>query len=222
MELEELKKMWNDCHKKINRNLKLNRRILKEINLDKMKSRMCRLMTFRIAEALCFLIIVIALWTFIAANPSLSAPTISALILNVFATVGLAGSIGQIALIGMIDYSSSVTSIQKQLGRIKSHGIQISKLLFLSIPFYMSYVFLGSKLFFKIDLYASADRTWLILNIVISVCFIIPALWLYRELSSISTTRNWVKRLAVSSGGKEITAASEFMDEIEKFENEDD
>jgi hypothetical protein len=222
MELEELKDLWNDCHKKLDRNLKINRRILKEMNLDKMKSKMRRLMTLRIVEAMWFLVIVIALWAFVAANFSLSATTISALVLNIFGTIGLAGSIGQIALIGVIDYSSSVTSIQKQLARIKSHGVQIFKLLILSIPFYMSYVFVGFKLLFKIDLYASADRNWLILNIVISLCLIIPTLWLYRELSPRTTTRNWVKRLVDDSGGKEITAAVEFLDEIEKFENEDD
>jgi len=222
MELEELKDLWNDYHKKLDRNLKINRRILKEINLGKMKSKMRRLITLRIAESTWFLVIVIALWAFVAANFSLSAPTISALVLNIFGTIGLAGSIGQIALIGVIDYSSSVTSIQKQLARIKSHGVQIFKLLILSIPFYMSYVFVGFKLLFKIDLYASADRNWLILNIVISLCLIIPTLWFYRELSPRTTTRNWVKRLVDDSGGKEITAAVEFLDEIEKFENEDD
>jgi len=33
MELEELKDLWNDYHKKLDRNLKINRRILKEIKL---------------------------------------------------------------------------------------------------------------------------------------------------------------------------------------------
>ena len=221
MELEELKNLWNHYHKKLDENLNFNRSALKEMKLNKMKSKMRKLMTLRIAEALWFLVIVIALWGFIAVNFSLSAPTISALILSIFATIGLAGGIGQIALIGMIDYSSSVTSIQKQLGRIKSHGVQVLKLLFLSIPFYMSYVFLGFKLIFKIDLYSSADQKWLILNIIISFCFVIPALWLYRELGLKTTTRNWVKRLISDSGGKEITAAVEFMHEIEKFENED-
>jgi hypothetical protein len=222
MELEELKNLWSDCHKKLDRNLRLNCTILKEINLNKMKSKMRRLITFRAAEALCFLVIVIALWSFIAANLSLSAPIISAFILTIFGTIGLAGSIGQIILIGAIDYSNSVILIQKQLGRIKSHGIQALKLIMLSIPFYMSYIFLGSKLLFKIDLYASADRNWLILNIIISLCLIIPTLCLYRELGTKATTHNWVKRLISDSGGKEITAAVEFLGEIETFENEDD
>jgi hypothetical protein len=222
MELEELKNLWSDCHKKLDRNLKLNRTILKEINLSKMKSKMRRMMTFRAAEALCFLMIIIGLWGFIAANLSLSAPIISAFILTIFGTIGLAGSIGQIILIGAIDYSNSVILIQKQLGRIKSHGIQALKLIMLSIPFYMSYIFLGSKLLFKIDLSASADRNWLILNIIISLCLIIPTLWLYRELGTKATTHNWVKRLISDSGGKEITTAVEFLGEIETFENEDD
>ena len=133
MELEELKKSWSDYHEKLDRNLRLNQSILKEINLNKMKSKMRRMMTFRVAEALCFLVIVIALWGFIAANLSLSAPIISALILTIFGTIGLAGSIGQIILIGKIDYSSSVILIQKQLARIKSHGIQALKLIMFSI-----------------------------------------------------------------------------------------
>ena len=118
MELEELKSLWSDYDKKLNKNLKLNLNILKELNLDKTKSNMRKMMIRRIAETLCFLITVIALFNFIAANFSLSAPTISACILNIFCIIGLAGSIGQIALVGMIDYSGPVTSIQKQLSQL--------------------------------------------------------------------------------------------------------
>ena len=219
MNLEQLKDVWNDHDRKLDKNLKLNLRILREMNLDKTKSKMRTLMILRIAEASFFFIIVIYLWIFIADNFFISAPAISAFVLNVFATVGLAGGIWQIALIGMIDYAGPVTSIQKQLAKIKSHGIRILKLIILSIPFYMAYIFLGSKLLFGIDLYEFADFKWLAANIILSLCLIFPTLWLYKELSMKAPTRKWVKTLIEDVGGKQITAALEILNEIEKFED---
>jgi len=222
MELEELKGLWSDYHTKLDENLVLNRRILKEIHLGKAKSRMRRLMILRMAEALWFLVIVIALWAFIAANLSPSAPTIAALVLNVFSTIGLAGSIGQLALIGTVDYSGPVTRIQRQLAKIRAHGIAVVRLLFLSLPFYMAYILLGFKLFFNVDLSLHADRHWLIVQVIISLVLIIPAVWLSRELSFKGTSHKWVRRLIDDSGDNPIAAAVRLLDEVREFENEDD
>ena len=220
MELEQLKAVWSDYNQTLDKNLKLNRSILREMNLDKAKSKMRTLMILRSAEALLFLVIVIGLWNFIADHFFISAPTISAFVLNVFGTIGLAGSIGQIALIAMIDYAGPVTSIQKQLAKIKSHNIQILRLVILSIPFYMAYIFFGFEFFFAVDLYEVADQKWLIANFIFSFCLVWPTLWLYKELGMKATTRKWIKKLIDDSGGKQITAAVEILNEVEKFEDE--
>lgn len=76
-----------------------------------------------IIEALLFFIFVCMLWVYIANNLALSAPVISAAILNLFAIVGLAGSIGQIALIAQMNCGLSLKQVQQQVLAIKSHSL---------------------------------------------------------------------------------------------------
>lgn len=220
MEPEQLKAVWSDYNQKLDKNLRLNQRIVRQINLEKVRSGMRTLIILRSVEALIFLAIVIGLWNFISLHFYLSAATISAVVLNVFATIGLAGSIGQIALITKTDYTGPVTSIQKHLAKIRSHNIQIFRLIILSTPFYLAYIFLGFELFFDIDLYASADHNWLIANIILSFCLTLPTLWLYKQLGPKAATRNWVKKLIINSGGKQTSDALEILDEVEKYEDE--
>ena len=220
MEFEDLKAQWRDYHQRLDRSLSVSRRLFKEVRMSQLKAKLRRLLALRVAETLCFLIITIALGAFIGTHLSPSAPTVSASILMVFAIIGLSGSIGQIALLGSFDYVDSVTSLQRQLARIQTHAIGILRLLLLSVPFYLSYVFLGFKAFFNIDLYLMAHRPWLILNLVLSVGLIVPVFWLYRELSFKATSHSWVRRLIKDSGGKSVAAAAELLEEIEMFEQE--
>ena len=221
MDIEGLKAIWSNHDKNLDRNMKLNLSTLNELNLKKTKSKMHNLMFRRIAEALCFLVVVMALGSFIASNLSLSAPTISALILIVFGIIGLIGSIGQIILVRLINYSDPITLIQKQLAQIKAHSVQVFKLLILSIPFYMSYIFFGFKLIFGTDLYAVADTKWLIVQFIISLSLLVPTQWLYKQLCKKTTTHNWVKKLIEDLGGKQISKAVDFLEEIEKFKMEE-
>lgn len=222
MELDQIKSLWNDCDEKLNKNLKLNTRILNEINLNKTRSYMNKILFRRVIETLVFFILVMALFTFMGNNFSLSAPFISACILNVFCIIGLIGSISQIVLIKGIDFSGPVTSIQKQLSQIKSHGIRILKLLFLSIPFYTAYIFLGYKLVFGIDLFQYADTKWLIFNFTLSLCLIVPTIWLYKQFSKKGPTSKWIKSMMEDAGGeKQIASALKLLWEIDNFEKEE-
>ena len=69
----------------------------------------------RIIEGVAFFAIIVLLGQYIATDFSLSAPTISAVVLTIFAIVGLAGNIGQIVLISKIDYAKPVSHLQKDI-----------------------------------------------------------------------------------------------------------
>jgi hypothetical protein len=98
------------------------------------------------------------LWKYIAAGFTFSAPIISAFILTVFAIIGLAGNIGQIVLISNIDYSKPISQLQTDFYRVCAHKLQLTKLLLVSVPFYLAYVFIGFDLFFGIDLYQYLEQ----------------------------------------------------------------
>lgn len=222
MELENLKEQWRDYHQKLDQAITLNQHLFKEIRVDKVRGQLRGLLVWRVAEALCFLAIVIALGRFIAANLTLAAPMVSACILMVFGLIGLSGSIGQIALLATLDYSHSVTSLQRQVARIQTHALGVLRLFVLSIPFYLSYVFLGFQWLFNVDLYASAHRPWLILHFILSLGLVFPVLWLYRELGFRNSHHSWMQRLIHDNGGRTLAIASGLLGEIDELEGKGD
>lgn len=85
---------------------------------------------------------------------------------------------------------------------------------------YLSYVFLGFKVFFNLDLCLVAHRPWLIVQLMLSVGLVVPAFWLYRELGLKTSSHALVRRLIMDTGGRPIVAAVGLLEEIETFEQE--
>jgi hypothetical protein len=220
MELEALKKSWEEYDKKLDQNLKLNKQIFKEMNLTKTRLSLRSILIFRILEILFFVIAVIALGSFIGNHWGSMQFVIPAAILHIFAIIGLAGSIGQIALIAQIDYAAPITIMQKKLEQVKMHMVQVTRLMMLSIPFYLAYAVLGFKLFFGVDIVAQGDPNWWLANIILSLLFIPLAIWIYQKLSWKNMHIPWVKSFIYSAGGKQITKAMGFLQEIDNFEKE--
>lgn len=154
MNLEQLQMDWQGHSSKLNDCIQLNQKLLNEIEANKQSNELDKLVTSRIIEAVMFALIVFLLWQYIAGAWAMTAPIVSAMVLAVFAIIGLAGNIGQIALLKAIDYSNPVKKTLSQLIEVRSHNLNVFKLLVLSVPFYMAYVFLGYELVFSIDLFA--------------------------------------------------------------------
>lgn len=154
MNLEQLQMDWQGHSSKLNDCIQLNQKLLNEIEANKQSNELDKLVTSRIIEAVMFALIVFLLWQYIAGAWAMTAPVVSAMVLAVFAIIGLAGNIGQIALLKAIDYSNPVKKTLSQLIEVRSHNLNVFKLLVLSVPFYMAYVFLGYELVFSIDLFA--------------------------------------------------------------------
>lgn len=110
--------------------------------------------------------------------------------------------------------------MQKKLEQLKTHMVQITRLMMLSIPFYMVYIVLGFKLFFGVDIVAQGDPKWWIANIILSLLFIPLAVLIYRKLSWKNIHIAWVKSFIYSTGGKQVTQAMGFLQEIDNFEKE--
>ena len=220
MELEELKNIWNDYDKKLDKSLTLNRMFLKKINLDKTESKLNKLVWLRVLEGACFLLVMIFLGRFIASNLSFSAPVISAFVLDIFAIIGLTGNIKQIVLLKQIDYSGSISSIQKQIETVKIHSFQVFKLMILSTPFYLAYVFVGFKSFFNVDLFSVMSQQDVLINLLATVTMVIPTIWIYRQLSYKHAKYQWVKTFINTFGGEQVASAMVFLKELEEFESD--
>ncbi len=216
MNIEELKSEWKVQDKKIEKYISLNKKLLTTIQSDKSRGFMRNFMVRRIFETIVFSIIVILLWFFIVNNPVFSAATISAALLNLFAIIGLIGSIGQIVLITKIDYADSIEVVQKQIFDIRSHALTIAKLVMSSIPFYMAYIFLGANIFFGIDLFLYGGSSFLLAQTIFSVVLIFPTVWLIRKLD-IKNIKTKLDRAIINTiAGEQLQMAADVLVEIEE------
>ena len=91
------------------------------------------------------------------------------------------------------------------------------RLIFLSIPFYFTYMIIGFKVLHDFDIFSNADSSWFVWNLALTILFIPLTLWLVKILNYKTRTK-WVQKLIVDNGGKQIRSAIQFLSEIEEFE----
>ena len=221
MELEQLKDIWSAYDKKLDQHLQLNRRILREMKLGKVRSSMRGLITKQIVGAVVVFAIISALYVFIANNFSVTAPTISAAVLLIFASILLIGILGQITIASQIDYSRPIVIIQQQLERMKLHNLRFFRLFMFSGPFYMAYIFLGVYVLTGVDFYQEASAGWFRSQIAFSGVMLIAVLVFNRLISNPNSPYRWVRKFIEEIGGKEVVDSQKFLRELEDFEREE-
>lgn len=215
MNLEQMQSMWQVHSEKLDESMSLNKKLLQKIQAEGNKSELNRLILTRAIEGIVFFCIVLSLGTYMASSWSLTAPVVSAFVLNVFAIVGLAGSIGQIALLSKIDFSKPMKETLNDLIAVRTHSLNVFKLLILSAPFYMAYVFLGYDLFFGVDLFSlmSADTT--IRFSVVALIFGALVALLVHKLKPENRTNKLIAWLYQEISGRRLTHL------LDQFENMD-
>jgi hypothetical protein len=221
MELDELKQTWTEHARRLDRLLSLNLQGLKTAQLDKTKSALGRFKTFRLFEIIVGFAVLLWSGSYIAdhiAVPTLAIPTL------IFAASALAvviGNIRQLVLLGQISYADPVATIQKKLEEMKLHFLRTIRLMAFMLPLYMVYVVVGLNLFFGMDVLAQSNPAYLWANLLVSLIFIAPAVWIFRNLSFKNIGNPVIRALVEGSGGKQMIAALEFLKALRAFEDEE-
>ncbi len=218
MEMEELLNAWKTYDAKLDHSLSLNRAMLREMKVDKTRSRMQRTLVARGVEAGIFSLLTIALCVFAVNRLPYPEFVLAAGVLLVFYILGFAGSIKQIVMISQIDYAGSVVDIQRKIEQITAHHLQLIRLSMLSLPFYTAYIVIGFELFFGVNIFKQGNHDWWVGQLIFSAFMIPLALWLYRKIRPDNIHLKWVKNLTTSLGGSSLTKAVQFLHDIEKFE----
>ena len=217
MKNDYIKNIWESYSSSLYNNLNINLTRLQEKNVKKTRNALNGLFLRRTIESILFLIFAVLLLRFSIENSSTIHYIFSGLILMAFCLIGLIGSILQIVLIFRLDYSHPITSFQTQLEKLKIYSLQTLRLIFLSIPFYITYMIIGFKVLYDFDIFSNADSVWLIWNLGLTILFIPLTLWLVKILNYKTRTK-WVQKLIFDNGGKQIHSAIQFLNEIEEFE----
>jgi flagellar biogenesis protein FliO len=221
MELDELKQTWTEHARKLDRVLSLNLQGLKAAQLDKTRSALGRFKAFRVFEMLICILVLIPLGPYIADHFSVPTLAIPGLIFAASVLVAAIGNIRQLILLQQISYADPVTTIQRKLEEIKLHFLRTIRLMAFMLPLYMVYVVLGQNLFLGFDILAHSDVTFLWVNLVVSLAFIAPAIWVFRNLSLKNIGNPAIRTLVHGGGGKQMIAALEFLKALQEFQDED-
>lgn len=221
MELDELKQNWSEHTRKLDRILSLNLQGLKTAELDKTRSALSRFKTFRLREMGVGILVLVLLGSYIADR--ISVPTLAIPAVIVFASflVPVIANIRQLILLEKISYADPVTTIQRKLEEIKLHFIRSFRFPVLMLPLYMAYVSVTFDLFFGINVLAYAKTAFLWANLAVSLIFVVPAVWVLRNLSFKNTGNPVIHALVHGNGGTEMIEALEFLKALQEFEADD-
>ncbi|MDO6444615.1 hypothetical protein Q4493_02385 [Colwellia sp. 1_MG-2023] len=216
MNLEQMQSMWQEHSEKLDECMSLNKKLLQEKKIESKKSQLNKLLATRAVEGLLFFVIVVLLWKYIVSSWSFTAPVVSAFILNIFAIVGLAGNIGQIALLSKVDFSMPVKKTLTDLIAVRTHNLNIFKLIMLSIPLYMAYVFLGYDIVFGVDLFSLMSVETKIGFSVMSITFTGLVVFLISKLKPENRDNKLIAWLHKEISGRRLTHLLDQFDNMEK------
>ncbi|WP_017446355.1 hypothetical protein [Gayadomonas joobiniege] len=218
MNLDNLKNHWQHHHSACGSEFAINEAILWQVKINKQMTHLNQMKWARIFESCVFLLIIFLLGQYIADNLSVSASFISASILIIFAIVGFAGNIGQIVLISKVDYANPVSQLQKDMFRVCSHKLQLTKLLLMSAPFYFAYVFIGFDVLLGVDLFKHLTLKMICFYSFFSVFlfFVMAVLLTKLDYKNISVV--WVKNIINFVLGPRLVSLAQFVNKIDSNE----
>lgn len=214
MNLEQMQKVWQNHSEKLDECISLNKNLLQEKKIESQKGELNKLIVTRALEGLLFFVIVVLLWNYIAWSWSFTAPVVSAIILNIFAIVGLAGNFGQIALLSKVDFSKPIKKTLTDLIAVRSHNLNVFKLIMLSIPLYMAYVFIGYDIVFEVDLFSLMSVEAKIGFTAISIIFGGIVVFLISKLKPENRDNKLIGWLFKEASGERLT---HLLDEVENM-----
>ena len=221
MNLDEMKQTWTEHTVKLDRLLKLNLQALQSAQLDKSQSALNRYKAHRVIELIPGVVFAGSLGTYVVHRLAVPTLAIPALILGAFIIAAIAGCVRHLILLRQINFAEPVTVIQAKLEAVKLHMLDTSRLMILSLPFYFAYIVLGFDLLFGVNILAQGDRAFLYANAAVSVAFLLPAIWVFRNLNFRNAGHPVIRAFINGAGGKQLLAAADFLSRIEQFKAEE-
>jgi hypothetical protein len=222
MELQELKNIWAEYDRKLDRNLHLNMQLLRQMNFDKVKNKLSKLLFFKVIEMIVFGSAVIYLGRFTVNNWSVPQLSVSAIIIGALFIVCFVYNIKQLSIIIQLQmgYNRAIAPIQKKIEQLKLMIVTYVKITLLLFPLYPVLLLLAGKVIFDMDFLDSKHRTYFLSNASVGLVLLILAFWFLRQLSSKNINSTAAKILLTGSGWYQANSAYKFLGEIEKFEQE--
>jgi hypothetical protein len=225
MELNELKSMWQTYDAKIEKTLKLNQRVVEELQSQKVKSKLSPLFWQRVIELVFHCAAIALLSVFLYWNFYNLPYAASAVLLIAFYTIALLNAVKQIRIIKQMDYSNDIISIQSSLVLLQTNFLNYARLSVLCIPTFLAYPVVVSKAikdlhltFFKdFDIIAASHGNWWNAQFISTIVLIPLCIWVYKQVSYKNIHKEWVNKFIQRSSGARVRKSIEFMNELQSL-----
>jgi hypothetical protein len=221
MDLDDLKTAWRELDRRLDTSLALERRLLREVKLDRTRSALRPLAGLLLFEVACGVAAALLLGSFLANHIAEARFAVPAAVLHVTAVFTIAIGVRQLVLLRGVDYSAPVVTIQHQLAALRMSRVRTTRwLLLLSPLLWTPLAIVAAQGLFGLDVYRESGPAWVAWNLAVGLAFIPLAVWIARLVSRRAAGAPWVQRLADSLAGRSLATARGLLEEVARFEDE--
>jgi hypothetical protein len=221
MELEDLKRRWEENDAKLDRSIRLNTRLLQSAMLGKADTStrwLSRGLTF---ELLLNLVAPLCLGMFIANHVGEVRFLVPAVVLHLCAIAVLIALVHQLVAIQRIDYSAPIVEIQKRLESLRVERIRTTVWTLLVAPLlWTPLLIVGLKGLFGVDAYVSFGAGFLAANALFGLLVLALALWVSRRYAARMGRSPLVQQLMQALSGQSLADATQILRAVARFEEE--
>ena len=211
MDLEELRKLWQEQDRKLEEILRADARRAAESALRRTEASTRVITRVVLLDLLLSAIPVFWLGSFIADHIAELAFWIPAAVLDGLAIALLAAYARQYASLRALDWTGPVAAIQERLAHVRVRRARVARgILFLSPLLWSLMLIVGLKGFFGINVYAAPMHWWIVANVLFGVVFLAAALWAFRRYSDRLRKHPFLRGLLRDLSGRNLAEAEEF------------
>ncbi len=219
MELDDLKRRWEEQDRKLDASLRLNARVLKESVLGRAELAIRRMSRGLLVELLVGLLPLLWLGSFIADHIGEPRFWIPAAALDVCAIALVIALVRLRLAIRSVDYAAPILGIQKRLESIRVRRIRATLwTLALAALAWTPLLIVGLKGFLDVDAYAVFSAGWLVANVLFGLAVLAAAVWVSRRFADRMERSPLLQRLMRDLAGRNLADAEGFLGSLARFE----
>lgn len=222
MELEDLKRRWEDQDRKLDAIVRLNTGLLRESKLGKTATALGRLAGLLLVGLLLDLGVALWLGSFLAEQLSEMRFLLpgAGLLLGLIALA--IANVRQLVAIRQVDYAAPIVAIQRRLESLRVERLRAVKWTLLLAPLaWTPLLIVTLKDLLGVDAYATFGAPWLTANLAFGLVVIAFALWISRRYADRMERAPFVQRLMRNIAGHNLAAAATFLGSLAEFEREE-
>lgn len=210
-EEKQFHELWSRHEQQLRKQVRINSDLLRKINMDKIEKKMRSLVRIKAIALSFYLLVGFLLIGYVVARWPEPVFVISGAILAVLAFTIVYTSAKELKLMLTIDYSATISQLQKQLLILRSTVIKYLRKLIWIFPLYMAFVVLFFDLIFGINIIQYGNKIWLLVQFCISIFIMIPlVVWMHKKLIPENAEKKWM-RWILKGNGSQITEALELV-----------